>query len=293
MQSETSQADESPLVIKFAPASSTAPPAPVTQQDITIASLAMLSHTLSHQLSGLERRASDLDASLRRAISKSSTSTFEKTRALSLLRQKKTVESTVQHRLDLQTQAEQTLTAIEDAVSNVEITKAMEVSTGVLRNLRNQVGGAEDVAKVMDGLADARADSEEIGRVLQQDAQVELDEEDVEEALEGLLRENAPKNEVDEKTGEEARRNEETEQKEGQAASKEGLTLPEVPTAEPAVGANDEQRPISARAQVEGEVKDRLRALSLDESRDATVTDPVATQADRSQADEKESAQAT
>ncbi|KAL9059561.1 MAG: hypothetical protein Q9162_001066 [Coniocarpon cinnabarinum] len=190
--STTSEDTNEQLVIKFRHPSSDASPLPITQQDITIASLKTLSYELSQQVSTLEHRVDQLNASIRAVIPNSSSSSLEKNRALAFLRQRKGLESTLQRRLDSQTQVEKTLTSIDDAVTNLEMTKAMEASAGVLEDLNKQIGGPERVAEIMDRLADAKADNEEIGRILRQDAEAEINDENIEEEFEALLRDSQP-----------------------------------------------------------------------------------------------------
>ena len=251
-----------PLVIKFSASSTRASPLAITQQDNTIASLKTLSLNLSSQVDSLESRAAQLDSSLRTAIPKSASSAFEKTRALSLLRQKKAIEGTLQRRLDSRTQIEQTLTSIDDAVTNVEMTKAMEASAGVLEDLNKQVGGAEGVAQVMDRLADAKADSEEIGRVLQQDAGAEVDDASVEEEFEEMLKESQPRE------AEEPLEQRQQKTQEGEAAPHAALELPDVPATEPGIMAGpasreDAAQPAPEQSGAEGGLNDSFGDLSL------------------------------
>lgn len=155
------------------------------------------------------------------------------------------MQSTLQRRLDAQTQVEDTLTAIDDAVSNVEITSAMDASATVLRDLNKKVGGVEGVTRTMDALADAKAEGEEWSRALHQDGEGMVDEGDVEEELEAMMKEGAGG------------------AMEEEVKEVERPALPDVPVSDPSAGVEQDAEK-SAEKSMEEEMEKRLSNLSLE-----------------------------
>ena len=111
-----------------------------------------------------------------------------RTSALAALRSKKTSESILTQRSENLAQLEEVYDKIEQAADQVAIIRIMEASTGVLRNLHDQVGGIEKVEDIIEGLRDEIGKANEIGGAIEAGAQEGsvIDESAVDEELESL-----------------------------------------------------------------------------------------------------------
>lgn len=105
--------------------------------------------------------------------------------ALSAVRSKKLVEHNLTQRLNTLTQLEEVYSKIEQAAGQVEIVQVMEASTGVLRGLHAQLGGAERVEDVVEGLREEMTKVDEVGNILNEAAPV-IDEGEIDDELEAL-----------------------------------------------------------------------------------------------------------
>ncbi len=131
----------------------------------------------------ISTRISSLTESAQNAINNKS-----RTSALAALRSKKLSEATLMQRSETLAQLEGVYSKIEQAADQVAVVRAMEGSTEVLRNLRSQAGGIDEVEDVIEGLRDEMRKVDEIGGVIEAGAQVDsvIDENAVEEELESL-----------------------------------------------------------------------------------------------------------
>ncbi|KAF2238929.1 hypothetical protein EV356DRAFT_572970 [Viridothelium virens] len=177
--------------IKFAPTSSPTPPAPITEEDTTMARLTTLIASLRTQLPLLTTRIATLDTEARSAVSSSSSSlsTSAKSVARTALRQKKLAETTLVQRGDTLAQLEAALAQIETAAGNVAVVAAMRESAEVLRGLNERVGGVEGVERVTEGLREEMGRVEEVSAVLGEVGAESVEEGEVEEESEELERE--------------------------------------------------------------------------------------------------------
>lgn len=170
-------ADRGHQTIKFK--SADAPPQ-ITQQDATIASIKTLVSMTSKQVSALEAKIEALTTS-----AKASLASKNRISALSAMRSKKMVEHNLQQRLNTLTQLEEVYSKIEQATGQVELVQVMEASTGVLRGLHAQIGGAERVEDVIDDLREEMMKVDEVGSIMNEAAPV-IDETDIDNELEAL-----------------------------------------------------------------------------------------------------------
>jgi len=215
--------------IKFAPNFFSTILAPVTENDITIASLNMLSLSLTSQISALQTRIDSLDKAARNSVSLN-----QRARALSSLRAKKLAETTIQRREASLAQVDGVLSSIDEAAGQVEMVRAMEASGKVLRDLNAAVGGVEKVETVMNIVRKGMADVEDVSRVFAEESSGgAIDEAEVDEELEMLERAQKEKEE-----------------------EREASELPSVPSGVPV--ARERQRE-------QEDVEKRLSAMSLDE----------------------------
>ncbi|RMJ22610.1 Snf7 family [Aspergillus sp. HF37] len=164
--------------VKFRPADGTSPE--ITQQDTTIASIRTLMSTISRQVEALEEKTTSLAYTAKAALNNKN-----RISALSAVRSKKLVEHNLKQRLDTLAQLEQVYSKIEQAADQVEYVKVMETSTGVLRGLNTQVGGAEKVEDVVDDLREEMSKADEVGQVINETGPV-IDEGEIDEEIEGL-----------------------------------------------------------------------------------------------------------
>ena len=137
------------------------------------------------QIEFLSTRISSLSETAQKAINSKS-----RTSALAALRSKKLSEATLTQRLETLTQLEGVYSKIEQAADQVAVVRAMEASTGILQNLRAQVGGIEKVEDVIEGLRNEMSKVDDIGSVIEADAQLDsvVDESAVDEELASLER---------------------------------------------------------------------------------------------------------
>ncbi|KAF4125368.1 charged multivesicular body protein 7 [Geosmithia morbida] len=186
----------------------------ITEQDTTVASIKDLSATLRHQVDLLNDRVDDLEIKAKTAVARKN-----RVAALAALKSKKQTESTLASRYATLAQLEAVSVKIEQAADHVTLVKVMESSTGVLRDLNAQIGGAERVDGVMDSLREKMADTDEIAGILA-DSNVAVDEDELDDELDAM--------EAQEKA---ARREEEDEKDAREALEKIGQ-LPGVPVEE-------------------------------------------------------------
>ncbi|KAG2416647.1 hypothetical protein HFD88_007863 [Aspergillus terreus] len=164
--------------IKFRPSNDA--PKEITQQDSTIASIKTLMSTMEKQVDSLEKKIAELNATAKLALHNKN-----RISALSAVRSKKLAEHNLQQRLDTLAQLEQVYVKIEQAADQVEFVQVMEASTGALRGLNAQVGGAARVEDVVDELRDEMSKVDEIGNIMNE-AGPQIDETEIDDELEEL-----------------------------------------------------------------------------------------------------------
>lgn len=164
--------------IKFKSASDETPA--ITQQDTTIASIKTLLSTMSKQVTNLEAKIEELNMSAKTALANKN-----RISALSAVRSKKLAERNLKQRLDTLVQLEQIYSNIEQAAGQVELVRVMEASTGVIRGLHAQVGGAERVEDVLEELREEMTKVDEVGNIMNEAGPV-LDEGEIDDELEAL-----------------------------------------------------------------------------------------------------------
>ena len=201
--------------IKFkAPTSSRSDP--IIPEDVSIAQLKTLIHTLHVQTSTLQTRITTLQTTAQTALKEQPP---QKTLALSSLRSKKLAERTLSTRLATLSQLEETYTSIENASDQIAIVAAMRDSASVLRTLNAQTGGVDEVDKVIDDLREQIGTADEIGDVLREpvdqkmagaEVEMEVDEEfermEAEEKEVRRVQEEKVRRENEDKEAEETRR---------------------------------------------------------------------------------------
>ncbi|KAJ5948626.1 hypothetical protein N7454_001933 [Penicillium verhagenii] len=155
-------------------------PAQITQQDTTIASIKTLVATLSKQVTDMESKIAELTQSAKTALANKN-----RISALSAVRSKKLVEHNLSQRLGTLAQLEEVYLKIEGAAGQVEIVQVMEASTGVLRGLHTQIGGAERVEDVVETLREEMAKVDEVGSIMSEAGPV-INEGEIDDELEAM-----------------------------------------------------------------------------------------------------------
>ncbi|EGX95770.1 Snf7 [Cordyceps militaris CM01] len=196
----------------------------ITDDDRAIASLKDVTLRVKHQADLLSARIDELAADAKRALARNN-----KVSALAALRQKKAAEQTLATRYATLSQLEATADKMEQAADNVDIVRALEASSGVLRSLNAQAGAPERVDAVMDELRERVADTEELAALLAESTGTPVDEGEIDEELAAMEREAA-----------------ETEQAKSADKDRDRMdALPEVPAEEPEKQPTREKSPTS------------------------------------------------
>jgi charged multivesicular body protein 7 len=199
---------------------------PITEEDVSIASLRSLIASLEPQIDHLTDRVSSLDKAAREAVSKKQLHS-----AKIALRQKKLAETKLTQRTATLAQLEDVYARIEQASDQVEIVKVMEASGAALKSLNKQTGGVERVQDVMNGLREEMMNADEIGNAINEVSAGEVDEGEVEDELEALEKVEREKTEAEERKEKERRdkiEKEEREKSEAEDAEKTRLKLAEL-----------------------------------------------------------------
>ena len=152
----------------------------ITQQDTTIASIKTLISTISKQVTDLEGKISDLTESAKTALGNKN-----RVSALAAVKSKKMVEHNLSQRLNTLAQLEEVYSKIEQAAGQMELVQVMEASTGVLRGMHAQIGGAERVEDVVEELREEMNKVDEVGGIINETAPV-IDESEIDEELAAL-----------------------------------------------------------------------------------------------------------
>ncbi|KAK5634073.1 hypothetical protein RRF57_009787 [Xylaria bambusicola] len=176
--------------------------ASISDEDSAIASLKELIEELTHQTKALSRRVEELSQAAMDAVRRK-----DRVSALATLKSKKLAENNLKTRYATLNQLEDVATKIQQAADNVQLVRVMESSTGALRSLNAQVGGADRVDAVLDDLREQMGQVDEVGNVIAEvgaGAGVIIDESEVDDELESMLEEEREKEAA--KEAEETRR---------------------------------------------------------------------------------------
>jgi charged multivesicular body protein 7 len=135
---------------------------------------------MSKQVTNLEAKVIELNSSAKTALANKN-----RVSALAAVRSKKMAEQNLKQRLDTLMQLEEVYTRIEQAAGQIEIVQVMQASTGVLRGLHTQIGGAERVEDIVEELREEMAKVDEVGSIMNEAGPV-IDEGEIDEELEAL-----------------------------------------------------------------------------------------------------------
>ncbi|CAI7665984.1 unnamed protein product [Penicillium palitans] len=151
--------------------------AEITQQDTTIASIKTLVSTMSKQVTSLEAKIAELTVSAKTALANKN-----RISALSAVRSKKMAEHNLQQRFNTLMQLEEVYSKIEQAAGQVDMVQVMQASTGVLRGLHTQIGGAERVEDIVEELREEMTKVDEVGSIMNEAGPV-IDEGEIDDEL--------------------------------------------------------------------------------------------------------------
>ncbi|GLA30271.1 hypothetical protein AnigIFM63326_008475 [Aspergillus niger] len=219
-------------------------PKDITEQDTAVASIKTLMATITKQVENLENKITELNSTAKMALQNKN-----RVSALSAVRSKKLAEHNLKQRLDTLMQLEEVYSKIEQATDQVQFVKVMEASTGALRGLHTQIGGAERVEDVVQELRDEMSKVDEVGNIMNE-AGPQIDETEIDDELQEL--ENKEREEMEEKEAEETRK---------KLAELDSLQQ----------GAQEAARRAAAERAVESELEDRLSRMSVEEGPNTTA----------------------
>lgn len=155
----------------------------LTPEDVNICSLKTLISDINGQVNTITERIERLQAKAKEAIGKKN-----KISAVAALKSKKLQEDLLSKRTNTLTQLESVYSNIEEAADQVEIVKAMEGSTQVLRSLTSEMGGIERVEDVLENLQEEMAKVNEVSTVIGEQGSLtaDIDEAAIDDELEQL-----------------------------------------------------------------------------------------------------------
>ncbi|KOS47252.1 hypothetical protein ACN38_g1759 [Penicillium nordicum] len=166
----------------------------ITQQDTTIASIKTLVSTMSKQVTSLEAKIAELTVSAKTALSNKN-----RISALSAVRSKKMAEHNLQQRFNTLMQLEEVYSKIEQAAGQVDMMQVMQASTGVLRGLHTQIGGAERVEDIVEELREEMTKVDEVGSIMNEAGPV-IDEGEIDDELAAMEKSDREEREKEEAT---------------------------------------------------------------------------------------------
>ncbi|KAI1748442.1 Snf7-domain-containing protein [Xylaria castorea] len=221
--------------------------ATISEEDSAIASLKELMEDLTRQTEVLSRRVDELNAAALDAVRRKN-----RVSALAALKSKKLAENSLATRHATLSQLEEVATKIQQAADNVQLVRVMESSTGALRSLNAQVGGADRVDAVLDDLREQMGEVDEVGNVIAEagTGAAVVDEGEVDDEFEALLAEERKKEEEAERVKKEAQDAKEAEETRRRLAELEKLGPTSALAAEEAQ--NRPLTPVTAAADVLG-----------------------------------------
>lgn len=129
------------------------------------------------QVTSLKAKIAELTASAKTALANKN-----RISALSAVRSRKMAEKNLQDRTTTLIQLDEVYSKIEQAADQVEMVRIMKSSTGVLRSLHTQIGGAERVEDIVEELREEMAKVDEVGSVMNEAGPV-IDEGEIDDEL--------------------------------------------------------------------------------------------------------------
>lgn len=162
-------------IVKFGPGE-------ITEEDISIAEIKSTLSNLNFKSDELQSKIDTVSTRLRESLKNKN----DKKLSLNLLRSKKLAEQSLAKQLSLVNQLESVLYKIDESSSNVQLLKALENGTVILKGLNKQIGGVQKVEQIMDDLEEEKYQSDKIAAEFDRlDSQV--DDSEIEAEFEEML----------------------------------------------------------------------------------------------------------
>lgn len=133
----------------------------ITEEDASLSSLKELIEDIKAQAALMANRIDELGNQAKEYVARKN-----RVSALALLKSRKMTEISLEKRYGTLNQLQQVADKIQQASDQIQLVKAMEASTGVLRSLNKQAGGVERVDQVVDSLREQMGEVDEVGNVL-------------------------------------------------------------------------------------------------------------------------------
>lgn len=184
-------------IIKFGNPISNSTPEPITQTDITIATLKSTISQTHTSLDNLNAHSESLSKRIKAYLAKKD----NKLLALATLKTKKLVDANISQRAANLNNLEALLFQIEQAADNISLISLLDSGATALKQLSTQTGGVEKVEEVLERVREAGEDADEISRVVASGLEGvgveggggEVNEVEVERELEDMVREQEEK----------------------------------------------------------------------------------------------------
>ncbi|KAI8631925.1 hypothetical protein F5Y19DRAFT_379999 [Xylariaceae sp. FL1651] len=238
----------------------------VSEEDSAIASLKELMEDLTRQTEVLSRRVDELNVAAQDAVRRKN-----RVSALAALKSKKLAENNLATRHATLNQLEEVAAKIQQAADNVQLVRVMESSTGALRSLNAQVGGADRVDAVLDDLREQMGEVDEVGNVIAEVGATAVDEGEVDDELEAMLAEERKKEEEADRIKREAEEAQKAEETRRKLAELEKLgPVPNAATMQIAEQEKTDNRPITPVTAA----ADELNGMHIDMSENPQTQEP-------------------
>jgi charged multivesicular body protein 7 len=195
----------------------------ITKDDAAIASLKELTESLKHQTDILNTRIDELSQTAKDAVTRKN-----RVSALAALKSKKIAETSLATRYATLNQLEEVAAKLEQAADNVQLVNVMEASSGALKSLNEQIGGADRVDAVMDRIREQTTATDEISAIMAESTGQMVDEGALDDELEAMEAQEREKEEEKNKSRE-AEEQKAREEREAAEAQKKLDELPGVP----------------------------------------------------------------
>ncbi|KAK9432114.1 hypothetical protein V1505DRAFT_366432 [Lipomyces doorenjongii] len=165
----------------------------ITEEDRTVAELRHMIMILSKRIASQHLQAITSRRKAGEFVSERPSTDHLRSLARNELKKAKLAESIVQKSMEYKLQMETLLENIENAHSNLEISKIMESSLPVLEQLNMRIGGIDKVSDIVDRLREQREETEGIGRALGEVSAGEVDDDEIVHEFDRMLQEETRK----------------------------------------------------------------------------------------------------
>ncbi|CAM9010651.1 unnamed protein product [Wickerhamomyces anomalus] len=154
----------------------------VTEEDESIAEIKSTLKSLNSKTEELQQKLDNVSLRLKESLRNKN----NKDLSLNLLRSKKLAEKSLSTQLSLTNQLESVMYKIDESSSNVQLLKALENGTVILKSLNSQIGGVERVEKIMDDLEEETYQNDKIAAEFNR-LDTQVDDSEIEAEFEEML----------------------------------------------------------------------------------------------------------